>query len=116
MREALKGKPLKVVDKTRLRYVLYRAAPTNKLLRRVLDLLPRHPEHIDAFMAYLSNYSHSNFIMDRARSILREGVLYEYVEGELWRLVSSIGKTNDLKRGESGFSKSKARRKEDRCR
>jgi hypothetical protein len=97
MREALKGKPLKVVDKTRLRYVLYRASPTNKLLRRSLDLLPRHPEHIDAFMAYLSNYSHSNFIMDRIRKILREGVLYDYVEGELWRLVAAIGKPRDLR-------------------
>jgi hypothetical protein len=97
MREALSGKPLKVVDKTRLRYVLYRASPTNKLLRRTLDLLPRHPEHIDAFMAYLSNYSHSTFIMDRVRGMLREGVLYDYVEGELWQLAASIGKPRDLK-------------------
>jgi hypothetical protein len=97
MRQALKGKPLKVVDKTRLRYVLYRASPANSLLRRSLDLLPRHPEHIDAFMAYLSNYSHSNFIMDRVRKILREGVLYDYVEGELWQLVAAIGKPRDLR-------------------
>lgn len=31
MREALKGKPLRVVDKTRLRYVLYRASPTSRI-------------------------------------------------------------------------------------
>jgi Reverse transcriptase (RNA-dependent DNA polymerase) len=98
MREALRGRPLKVVDKTRLRYVLYRAPPINKLLRRTLDLLPRHPEHIDAFMAYLSKYSHSNFIMDRVRTLLRDGVLYDYVEGELWQLAASIGKPRDLKR------------------
>jgi len=97
MQEALKGKPLKVIDKTRLRYVLYRATPTNRILRRTLDLLPRHPEHIDAFMAYLSNYSHSNFIMERVRKILKEGVLYDYVEGELWQLTASIGKLRDLK-------------------
>lgn len=97
MRESLRGKPLKVIDKTRLRYVLYRATPTNKILRRTLDLLPRHPEHIDAFVAYLSNYSHSNFIMDRIRRTLREGVLYDYVEGELWQLVASIGKPSDLR-------------------
>lgn len=98
MRAALKGRPLKVVDRARLRYVLYRAAPANKLLRRTLDLLPRHPEHIDAFMAYLSNYSHSNFIMDRVRAILRAGVLYDYVEGELWQLTAAIGKPSDLRR------------------
>lgn len=98
MREALKGKPLKVVDKTRLRYVLYRASPTTRILRRCLDLLPRHPEHIDAFMAYLSNYSHSTLIMDRVRGILKEGVLYDYVEGELWQLAASIGEPSDLRR------------------
>jgi len=105
MREAVKGRPLKVVDKTRLRFVLYRAPPTNKLLRKSLDLLPRHPEHIDAFMAYLSNYSHSNFIMERARQLLTGGVLYDYVEGELWQLAASIGKSEDLKRLMSLFKK-----------
>ena len=98
IREALKGKPLKVVDKTRLRYVLYRSSPTSKILRRCLDLLPRYPEHIDAFMAYLSNYSHSTLIMDRVRGMLREGVLYDYVEGELWQLTASIGEPRDLRR------------------
>lgn len=59
-------------------------------MRRCLDLLPRYPEHIDAFMAYLSNYSHSTFIMDRVRGMLKEGVLYDYVEGGFgnWRLPS----------------------------
>jgi hypothetical protein len=110
MREALKGKPLKVVDKTRLRYVLYRASPANTLLRRCLDLLPRNPEHIDAFMAYLSKYAHSNFIMERIRTLLREGVLYDYVEGQLWQLVASIGKPGDLKRLVTIFkTKSKAK-------
>jgi hypothetical protein len=97
MREALKGKPLKVIDKTRLRYVMYRASPAKRLLKWSLDLLPRHPEHVDAFMAYLSQYSHSNFIMERIRGILREGVLYEYVEGDLWQLAASISKNVDLK-------------------
>lgn len=35
--------------------------------------------------------------MDRVSRILKEGVLYEYVEGELWRLAASIGKLRDLK-------------------
>ncbi len=98
MREALSGRPPKVIDKTRLRYVLYRASPRTKLLRRCLDLLPRHPEHIDAFMAYLNKYSHSSFIMERMRLLLREGVLYDYVEGQLWQLVAAIGKPSDLRR------------------
>src|SRR4029077_17624706 len=65
MRAALRGRPLKVKAKSRFRYVLYRASPSQRLLRWTLDLLPRHPEHIDAFVAYLSKCSHSNFIMSK---------------------------------------------------
>ena len=50
MKNALHGRPMRVVDKTRLRYVLYRASPASKLLKWSLDLMPRHPEHIDAFV------------------------------------------------------------------
>ena len=46
---AIEGKPYRVIDKTRLRYVLYRAEPDTALLKRVLLLIPRHPEHADAF-------------------------------------------------------------------
>jgi hypothetical protein len=98
MHEAVKGRPLRVVDKTRLRYVLYRAAPAPILLRKTLDLLPRHPEHIDAFRAYLSNYSYSSPIMHRVREMLRDGVLYQYVEGELWQIAASMGSPHDLRR------------------
>ena len=98
MRAALKGKPLKVVDKTRLRYVLYRASPSPKLFRWTLDLLPRHPEHIDAFVAYLSRYRYSNSIMSRVTALLREGGPYDYVQGELWLIASAIGKRFDLRR------------------
>ncbi len=97
MRAALHGKPLKVKDKTRLRYVLYRASPSPKLLRWTLDLLPRHPEHIDAFVAYLSKYSHSNFILTKVISLLREGGPYDYVQGELWQIATAIGKRSDLR-------------------
>jgi hypothetical protein len=36
--------------------------------------------------------------MDRVRAILRAGVLYDYVEGELWQLTAAIGKPSDLRR------------------
>lgn len=97
MRDALHGRPLRVVDKTRLRYVLYRASPSKKLLKWSLDLMPRHPEHVDAFVTFISQYTHSTFIIDRVQEMLRKGVLYEYVEGELWRLAASLGKPRDLR-------------------
>ena len=55
---AIEGKPYRVIDKTRLRYVLYRAEPDTALLKRVLLLIPRHPEHVDAFFAYLGRFEY----------------------------------------------------------
>jgi len=46
---AIGGKPYRVTDKTRLRYILYRAEPDSDILKQVLRLIPRHPEHADAF-------------------------------------------------------------------
>lgn len=53
---ALGGKPYRVIDKTRLRYTLYRANPDTRLLRLVLLLIPRHPEHADVFFTYLNRF------------------------------------------------------------
>ena len=53
LREAIKGRPARVQDKSRLRYVLYRCGRCNEVLKWTLKLLPRHPEHIDAFAAFL---------------------------------------------------------------
>jgi hypothetical protein len=47
--------------------------------------------------------------MDRVRQILKEGVFYDYVEGELWQLVASIGKPSDLRRLLALFKKRSAK-------
>ena len=52
-RSAIGGKPYRVTDKTRIRYVLYRAEPDSDLLKLVVRLIPHHPEHVDAFFAYI---------------------------------------------------------------
>ncbi len=96
LRDAIKGRPPRVVDKSRLRYVLYRAGASPSVLQRTIDLLPRHPEHIDAFAAYLQNYSKSRPVERLVWSMLGSGVLYDYVEAELWMIAARMGSAQTL--------------------
>jgi hypothetical protein len=84
---------------------LYRAAPDYQLLKWTLNLLPRNAEHIDAFISYLSQYSQSKVIMDRVVPMLKKGVLYEYVEGELWQLAARLGQPKEIKKLLDTFKK-----------
>ncbi|MBA3916300.1 MAG: hypothetical protein H0X25_21130 [Acidobacteriales bacterium] len=95
--DAVGGRPLRVKDKSRLRFVLYRAGASRKILTTTLKLLRSHPEHIDAFAAYFQNYPRSRPIMTKVQAMLTQGVLYDYVEGELWLLAARLGTPGDLK-------------------
>jgi hypothetical protein len=97
LKSALGGKPLKVIDKSRFRYVMYRAPADTKFLKTVLMLLPRHPEHIDAFVAYFSNFECRRGITAAAIEYLKSGLPYSYVRGELWHVIARMGKCEELK-------------------
>ncbi|MFI5201233.1 MAG: reverse transcriptase domain-containing protein [Candidatus Kapaibacterium sp.] len=88
---SINGKPQRIVDKTKAKYVLFRAAPSPRLLTYVLRLLPRHPEYIDAFMVFLSQYPYSTDVWKSCRSYL-EQTPYEYVQGELWHQLARMVK------------------------
>jgi Reverse transcriptase (RNA-dependent DNA polymerase) len=85
--EAIGGRPLRIQDKSRARYVFYRARPSGRLLRLACTLLPRHPEHVDAFAAFLSQYDYRRSIRDCCLAEL-ERTPYEYVQGELWHILA----------------------------
>ena len=95
-RSALSGRPLRVTDKSRLRYVLYRSGHSRKVLKLALKMQPQHPEHIDAFSTYFQNYAKSAAIMRSIKAQLQAGVLYDYVQGELWLLASTLGDADDM--------------------
>jgi len=90
------GRPMKIVDKSRFRYVMYRAPKNPKVLDKVLRLLPRHPEHIDAFSAYLGRYKRGKRIVNVLKSMLTSGLPYAYVRGELWHLLARLCTSNQL--------------------
>jgi len=99
LKSAIGGKPQKVIDKTRFRYVMYRAPEDTEILNLVLRLLPRHPEHIDAFVAYFTNYDNKTRIAKVALSYLETGVPYSYVRGELWHMVARLAGLGEMQRG-----------------
>lgn len=96
---AIDGKPLKVKDKARFRYVMYRAPENAEFLRTVFRLLPRHPEHIDAFVAYFANFSKRRSIARAALAYLQSGLPYSYVRGELWHLVAQFAGREEMQAG-----------------
>lgn len=93
---AIMGRPIEVTDKSSARFVLYRAPKSEEILRKVLLLLSRHPEHIDAFSFYLSNYTKSKRIERVLIHILKDGMPYEYVRAELWQILARIGSKESL--------------------
>jgi hypothetical protein len=80
---SLGGKPYRVQDKTRLRYVLYRAEPDAEVLKLVCGLVPHHPEHADAFFAYLARFSPRKPITRLCLGLIDKNP-YAYVRGEAW--------------------------------
>jgi hypothetical protein len=86
-RSAIGGRPYRVTDKTRLRYVLFRAEPDAELLTLVVRLIPRHPEHTDAFFTYLGRFGYRKPI-ERLCQALVETNPYPYARGEAWHVLA----------------------------
>lgn len=99
LNSTIEGRPQRIVDKSRFRYLMYRAPSDPKFLDTVLRLFPRHPEHIDSFVAYFENFGKRPRIARAALEYLESKVPYTYVRGELWHLVARLGSTAELTRG-----------------
>ena len=84
---ALEGKPRRIKDKTRVRYILYRARPEGRLLTLVLRLVPRHPEHADAFFSFITSCDFRRSILRLCLSLIKDSP-YPYLRGEAWHVVA----------------------------
>ena len=84
---AIGGKPYRVTDKTKLRFVLYRADPDTDLLKLVLRLIPRHAEHADAFFAYIGKFGYRKPIEQLCLDLVQNNP-YPYVRGEAWHVLA----------------------------
>jgi hypothetical protein len=89
--EALDGTSKLIADRSKAKYVFYRATASRRLLSEAVRLLPHHPEQIDAISHYLANHSSSARAVTTAKRMLTQGTPYAYVRGELWHLVARLG-------------------------
>ncbi len=90
--EALSGRPYRVTDKSRLRYVLFRGGPDARILRVVLRLIPRHPEHVDAFVTFLQRNGYRKSIERLCCDIVQHSP-YSYVRGRAWHILTGYLKS-----------------------
>lgn len=96
-RDSIRGRPRRIDDKSRARFVLYRAAPSTRLRNLVLKLLPRHPEHIDAFVHHLRQYRRSQKMVDACADCIKV-TPYRYVRGEILAMLAQTAKPQDVRR------------------
>lgn len=87
IRVAVTGRPQMVTDKTRLRFALFRAAPNTELLGLCVRLIPRHPEHTDAFFAYISQFGYRRPVERLCTDLLARNP-YGMVRGEAWHVLA----------------------------
>jgi hypothetical protein len=90
LREALDPKRRTILDKTRLRFALFRAPKSARILKFILRNWPRFPEHTDAFAAALEPYSQPNLITRATSAIVRSAYPYDAVKGQAWRLLARL--------------------------
>ena len=87
-----------VKDRTLFRYVLFRAPQSDEILKIVVNTWEHHPEHTDAYVAFLDNYQSSEEVIKLASKLLEANYPYDYVQGELWKLVARMGIKSELHR------------------
>jgi hypothetical protein len=94
--EALSGRPIRIEEKSKVRYVLFRAPKSRRILKKCIKLLSRHPEHIDAFVSFFRNFEKSIPLEREILRILDYGTPYGYIKGELYQVIARIGSDNAL--------------------
>ena len=91
--KALEGRPQRIKDKSAARYVLFHAPPDTVIRNTVLRLLPRHPEHIEAFVFYLGQFRLSKAVIDVCSRVARQ-TPYRFVQGEILRFLATVVSIN----------------------
>ena len=81
----------KVTNPTKFKYFLYRGVASEEHLENLLELFARYPDLSDAFSHYFGKF-HNNekIIKSLIRIIESKRFPYQYVEGNVWLLLSLI--------------------------
>ena len=66
------------------------------MLKIVIKLWEHYPEHTDAYVAFLESYQRADSVVTLATRLLGSNYPYDYVQGELWKLVARMGRKSEL--------------------
>lgn len=86
-RSTLSGRPLRVTEKSRMRYVLFHGPASTRIRNWVLQLMQHHPEHTEAFAAYLRQFRRSERVVKACIELLRK-TPSSFIKGELLQLLT----------------------------
>lgn len=89
---------IEVKDRTLFRYILFRSPQSEDVLNIVLGTWEHYPEHTDAYVSFLENYQRCDGVILLATRLLESKYPYDYVQGELWKLVARMGSKPELSR------------------
>lgn len=95
--DAIAGRPLRIVDKTKAKYALNRCPPSAKMLSWTIRLLPRHPEFIDSFSSFMGGYETSKLLERELARLLLENPPYDYLRGILWQHLARFADKTTLR-------------------
>jgi len=88
---------VRVKNRSLFRYVLFRAPQSDDILKIVLNTWEHYPEHTDTYVAFLENYQRSDTAVTLATRLLESKYPYDYVQGELWKLLARMGNSSELR-------------------
>lgn len=78
-------------DISKVRYILKTSPPNNGILKIVLDNIDTHPELVDEFCIFLSNYKESKEVAVHIyNKTIKNQIVYSYVEGKYWQLLAEF--------------------------
>jgi retron-type reverse transcriptase len=87
---------IRILDRSKLRFALFRAPASNKLLNIVLQLWKHSPQHADAYVSFLENYERVEEVINLCDELLRLKFPYDYIRGEMWKLLARMCNSNEL--------------------
>jgi len=96
LEECIDTKTGEVINSSKLKLFLFKAPPIDKHLDAILELFKRMPELSDAFVNYLSKFEGNEKAISYLVELLQKKRFpYQYVEGNVWLLLSFIDKERE---------------------
>lgn len=81
----------KIIDIPKFKFFLFKAYGFEKHLDLILMLFEKYPDLSDAFVVYLSKFEDNNKIIEYLVNLIeRKNFPYQYVEGNVWLLLSKV--------------------------